>query len=224
MLNPNNTSPKKLSEAPPEAVENKLAEKSWIATVFGLIQVSAFLAWFYWAYCGYMRWYSFKQGTLQLKPGEVEPTLPETGIVKVGIPLFLIAIFVEFVVSHLLGEHENYRAAETVSNFSNGLMQQMVEMWTTMLGEWFGLVLITAVPYKWIYENFAITNALEGNLLGFVFMWFARDFGYYWFHRAAHRSAFMWAVHGVHHIPNEFNYRYEQILHFLVTSKSLLKA
>jgi alkylglycerol monooxygenase len=33
-----------------------------------------------------------------------------------------------------------------------------------------------------------------------------RDLGYYWFHRAAHRVAFMWAVHGVHHGPNEFNY------------------
>jgi len=209
MMNLNNTNPKRLSEASPSEVENPLAEKSWLATLFGAIQVSAFLYWFYWAYSGYIRWYDYKNGRLSLAAGEAVPTLPETSIVKVGIPVFLIAILVEFIVSNLLGYRENYRAAETVSNFSNGLMQQMVEMWTTMLGEWLGLALITAVPYRWIYDNFALTHSLEGNVLGFVFMWFARDFGYYWFHRAAHRSAFMWAVHGVHHIPNEFNYRYE---------------
>ena len=214
MLNPNNTDPRKLAKAQPHEVENPLAEKSWIATAFGVLQITAFLAWFYWAYTGYIRWYDYQHGKIQLQAGEAVPVLPETGIVKVGIPLFLISILIEFVVSHLLGNRENYRAAETVSNFSNGLMQQMVEMWTTMIGEWFGLVLITAVPYRWIYDNFAITRALEGNWIGFVFMWFARDFGYYWFHRAAHRSAFMWAVHGVHHIPNEFNYSYASIASF----------
>ena len=208
MMNLHNANPKSLSEASPSDVENPLAEKSWLATIFGALQVSAFLAWFYWAYTGYIRWYEYTNGRYRLAPGEAPPTLPETSIVKVGIPLFLLSIVVEFLVSLILGYVENYRAAETVSNFSNGLMQQMVEMWTTMFGEWLGLALITAVPYRWIYDNFGVTKSLEGNWLGFLFMWFARDFGYYWFHRAAHRSAFMWAVHGVHHIPNEFNYRY----------------
>lgn len=192
----------------PHELENPLAKKTWGATFIGCLLVGTFLTWFYYVYIGYMRWYQYhKLGDHSvIQDGEAPPTLPETGIVKVGIPLFIGSIFLEWILSLVLGYIENYRLADTMASFSNGLLQQIVDTLTNILGDALGYQLLTAIPYAWIYENYGLTRALEGNLIGFLVMWFGRDLGYYWFHRAAHRSAFMWAIHGVHHSPNEFNY------------------
>ncbi|KAK5584600.1 hypothetical protein RB653_006214 [Dictyostelium firmibasis] len=77
--------------------------------------------------------------------------IPNTSIVKVGIPLFIISIIFEYLVA----------------SFSNGIIQQLMEMWTTLIGDMFGLVMITAIPYKWIYENYGVTRLFEGNWQGF---------------------------------------------------------
>ncbi|KYR02524.1 hypothetical protein DLAC_01368 [Tieghemostelium lacteum] len=211
-MNINNTKLEILSKAKANEVDNPLSKPTLGATLFTVVQIISFLGWFYWAYSKYIQWYQYHYDPTRIDIESVGdniksiPKLPETSIVKIGIPLFLISIAIEWLICLIIGEKENYRAADTIASLSNGIVQQMIEMWTTILGEWFGLAMITAIPYRWIYENYGLTRSLEGNWQGFVFMFFARDFGYYWFHRAAHRCAFMWAVHGVHHLPNAFSY------------------
>ncbi|KAN0029067.1 hypothetical protein ACTFIV_010937 [Dictyostelium citrinum] len=193
-----------LLNAKPNEIENPLGKVTIGASIFSFIQIVVFLSWFYWAYKKYMNWFENEELT------RTSSLLPNTSIVKVGIPLFILSIILEYLIGLLAitdyNSKEQYRLSDTVASFSNGIIQQLIEMWTTLIGDMFGLVMITAIPYKWIYENYGLTTAFEGNWQGFLFMFLARDFCYYWFHRAAHRCAFMWAVHGVHHQPNSFSY------------------
>lgn len=200
--------PDEIEKLSPHEVENKLSKKTVGSTIIGLVLVGSFITWFAYALRGYLRWYKYhKLGDhSMIKAGDPVPSLPDTTIVTVGIPLFIVSIMIEWILSILMGYYENYRLADTITSFSNGLLQQFVETFTNILGFYLGFQLLTGIPYRWIYENYGITRAFEGNVLGFIVMWFGRDFCYYWFHRAAHRSAFLWAVHSVHHSPNEFNY------------------
>lgn len=172
-------------------IDNPLAEPTWTATLVCLIGIAGFFYWVNWALQGYL---AYEKG---------DSALPNTSIIDVGIPIFLGSIAIELTISLLSGK-EYYRLNDTVTAFSNGLFQQLFVITTTMLGEYVGLPLITAIPYAYIYEHYRILD-LSG-WQGFLVMFFARDFCYYWFHRAAHRIAFLWAVHAVHHQPNEFNY------------------
>ncbi|KAM9980287.1 hypothetical protein ACTFIZ_006538 [Dictyostelium cf. discoideum] len=193
-----------LFNAKPNEIENPLGKVTIGASIFSLIQIVVFLSWFYWAYKKYMNWFEHEELT------RTSSLLPNTSIVKVGIPLFILSIILEYLIGLLsmtdYNSKEQYRLSDTIASFSNGIIQQLIEMWTTLIGDMFGLVMITAIPYKFIYENYGVTRVFEGNWQGFLFMFLARDFCYYWFHRAAHRCAFMWAVHGVHHQPNSFSY------------------
>lgn len=149
--------------------------------------------------------------------GAVAP--PNTTLIRTGIPIFLVAIIVEFTVSCWVDRQQQrkqkeagetvkpldlYRLNDSVANFSNGLLQQMFEVLTKLFGDWIGIPLLVAIPYSYIFDNYRLMD-IDGTM-GFLLMVFGRDLGYYWFHRAAHRVNFMWAVHGVHHRPNEFNY------------------
>lgn len=186
------TDPRQLARQSYKEAENPLAHHSIWATVLCLIHISAFAWWLRTVYVGYEAW---RAGT---------GSLPETGIVKVGIPMFLASIAVEVILA-LAARKEVYRLNDSLASMSNGLFQTMLDAVVfNVLGEILGVVFITAIPYHLIHEHLRIVR-LEG-LWGFIGMILARDFCYYWFHRVSHRVAFMWAVHGVHHEPNEFNY------------------
>ena len=73
----------------------------------------------------------------------------------------------------------------------------------------------------------AVANALEPRLdflklglardlpgpVAYVFMWFANDFLYYWWHRGMHKWNVLWAFHSVHHSQEEMSYAPAQRLH-----------
>lgn len=184
--------PRRLAKQSYKEAENTLANRSIGATVLCVFHISAFAWWLRTVYVGYEAW---RAGT---------GSLPETGIVKVGIPMFLTSISVEVILA-VAARKEVYRLNDSLASMSNGLFQTMLDAVVfNVLGEILGVVFITAIPYHLIHEHWRIVR-LEG-LWGFIGMILARDFCYYWFHRVSHRVAFMWAVHGVHHEPNEFNY------------------
>lgn len=184
--------PRKLTQLSCEEVKNPSAEQSVWATLFCVIHIAAFAYWLRKVFVGYEAW---RAGV---------GSLPETGIVKVGIPMFLASIAVELILA-LSTRAEVYRLNDSLASMSNGLLQTILDaVIFNVLGEILGVVFITAIPYHLIHEHWRIVR-LEG-FWGFIGMIFARDLCYYWFHRVSHRVAFMWAVHGVHHQPNEFNY------------------
>lgn len=68
-----------------------------------------------------------------------------------------------------------------------------------------GLGLSLALPaLAWAHAHRMGDLAL-GTPAAFALLFVGQEFCYYWYHRAAHRIAWFWATHCVHHSPNELN-------------------
>lgn len=58
----------------------------------------------------------------------------------------------------------------------------------------------------YVYRNGRITTLDLGNPLTWVGVFVARDFVYYWIHRAEHVNPWLWASHQIHHSSTEFSH------------------
>ncbi len=57
-----------------------------------------------------------------------------------------------------------------------------------------------------VYEHFRIVTLDLSNPLVWVGVFVARDFVYYWMHRAEHRISLLWASHMIHHSPETIGF------------------
>jgi sterol desaturase/sphingolipid hydroxylase (fatty acid hydroxylase superfamily) len=71
-----------------------------------------------------------------------------------------------------------------------------------------GLVLGPALLalYGWAYQRFSLVHFRDGSPALWAIALVGADFGHYWHHRLDHRVAACWAIHGVHHQPEEMNF------------------
>ncbi|AOP34448.1 sterol desaturase [Leptospira tipperaryensis] len=137
-------------------------------------------------------------------------------ILDLAVPLFLVLIGIEVFYSYVSGK-KVYRWNDTVADLSTGILFSLTG------------ILVTIVSL-WVYEKFRIFCSLQTlfgvseipldspvwwdhvgihwnfkNLAGWIFVFLAVDFVYYWFHRATHEINFLWACHVTHHSSEEFN-------------------
>ena len=59
--------------------------------------------------------------------------------------------------------------------------------------------------YVHIHQHHRLADLAWDSTSTWVAAALALDCGYYWFHRASHEVAVLWAVHQVHHSSQEFN-------------------
>lgn len=64
--------------------------------------------------------------------------------------------------------------------------------------------LLLAPLFLYVHERRLLEIDID-SAWGFVALLLLVDFIYYWFHRASHRIAWLWATHGVHHSTTRFN-------------------
>lgn len=204
-------------QTPKEAAQDyQLAQPSITATIVCIIGLFVEWLWLRSVMNGYYEWKDSQNNiNININNNSITHTLtnnnnnttitkiPDTSIVNAGIPIFLTAIAVEFIASLIL-KPELFRLSELVADMSTGLMQQLLEMFVNVGANMFGLSLIAMIPYSFIFDNFRIAD-IDGPL-GWIGALLGRDLCYYIFHYASHRVGFLWAIHGVHHQPNEFNY------------------
>ncbi|TGK23666.1 sterol desaturase family protein [Leptospira stimsonii] len=137
-------------------------------------------------------------------------------ILDLAVPFFLVLIGIEVLYSYVSGK-KVYRWNDTIADLSTGILFSLTG------------ILVTIVSL-WVYENFRIFCSLQTlfgvpeiplgppiawdhtgirfdfkNLGGWIFVFLAVDFVYYWFHRATHEINFLWACHVTHHSSEEFN-------------------
>ncbi|MBM9577929.1 sterol desaturase family protein [Leptospira sp. 201903070] len=137
-------------------------------------------------------------------------------IIDLAVPFFLVLIGIEVFYSFFSGR-KVYRWNDTVADLSTGILFSLTGILVTIFS-------------LWLYENFRIFFSLQslfgipeiplGNpftfesgkfrfhfadFAGWVFVFIAVDFVYYWFHRATHEVNFLWACHVTHHSSEEFN-------------------
>jgi len=121
--------------------------------------------------------------------------LETSGYYALGIPAYLAVIGIEDLVMRRRGKRV-YGFANTIGNFSAGLGE-------VILGLFLGPYLIAL--YEYAYVHWRLVEWSEGSIIPWILAFFISDLGYYWYHRAGHKVAALWAIHGVHHQSDRFN-------------------
>jgi alkylglycerol monooxygenase len=116
--------------------------------------------------------------------------------VALAIPLFFLLMGVELVVLRLEHMKGAYRFADSMTNLSCGVGQQVLEPF---------FKIVALVPYTWLWTHTRLLDVSTSSPLAWVALIFGVDLGYYAFHRASHRVGVLWAVHTVHHQSEEYN-------------------
>lgn len=116
-------------------------------------------------------------------------------LLLLALPLFLGLIALEVVVGRRRGL-KIYDFDETITNLSCGLGQQIVDI---------AFKVLVFFLYRHVHEHLAPVR-LPTTWWSILLLLVLVDLTGYWFHRASHRTALLWAVHAVHHQPRHFNY------------------
>jgi len=115
--------------------------------------------------------------------------------IALAIPFFLLAMGLELAVARARRQPV-YRLQDALADLGCGVAQQVA-------GVFIGAALLAA--YQRLFQRAALVRFEEGSgwpwLLAFVWV----DVAYYWWHRASHEVAFLWAVHAVHHQSEDYN-------------------
>ncbi len=113
---------------------------------------------------------------------------------NIGIPIFVLLIAIEFLVSKWRGVTV-VRAFDMVSSLSSGM--------TNIIRDVIGLTVVI-VSYAFMVEHLALFH-IESTLLVYVLAFIGKDFVGYWAHRFEHQINIFWNRHIVHHSSEEFN-------------------
>jgi sterol desaturase/sphingolipid hydroxylase (fatty acid hydroxylase superfamily) len=115
--------------------------------------------------------------------------------VVLAIPVFFLLIGLELLLTRLL-EKGYYRLADSLSDLSCGMVQQLLEVLVKTL-------LFAGYVYVWTHHR--LLDVPGRSLPAFVLCFLGVDFLYYWFHRSSHEVNAFWAAHVVHHQSEEYN-------------------
>lgn len=121
--------------------------------------------------------------------------LDTNGYYALGLPLYASIVAAELIVARARGRRV-YRFADTVGNVAAGVGE-------VVLGLFLGPLLLAL--YDFGYAHVALVRWREGSVVPWVLAFLLGDLCYYWYHRAGHAVAALWAIHGVHHQAEEMN-------------------
>ena len=113
-------------------------------------------------------------------------------------PLFIGLMLAEYFIGQKRGKlprSSSYILPEVLCNFTLAGMHQLADLLT-------GLLIIQL--YQWLFGWRLLE--IEMGVTSFVILLVLQDFFYYWFHRASHRTRWMWAAHVAHHSSERMNF------------------
>lgn len=114
--------------------------------------------------------------------------------IALSIPLFFLFIGMELLYGLWKGIRL-YRFNDTLNNLSQGIGQQLMEIFLKS-----GLFLF----YLFVFEHVRLFSIPVTGRSWFL-LFIGVDFFYYWFHRLSHEVNALWAAHVVHHQSEEYN-------------------
>jgi sterol desaturase/sphingolipid hydroxylase (fatty acid hydroxylase superfamily) len=116
-------------------------------------------------------------------------------VIVLATPIFLLAIGIEWWIGRRRGR-DTYRLADALASLNLGVLSQVTGV--------FGTLLSVAV-YGAAFEHLALTRLPVDSIWVWLGALLGYDFCYYWYHRAGHRVAVLWAAHAVHHQSEDYN-------------------
>jgi len=121
--------------------------------------------------------------------------LETNGYYALGVPFYLALIGLEIALARRAGK-KVYGFGDTIGSFSAGLGEIVIGLFLGPLLLWL---------YDFGYAHLRLVTWAEGSVVPWVLAFLLGDLCYYWYHRAGHSVAALWAIHGVHHQSNHFN-------------------
>lgn len=122
----------------------------------------------------------------------------ETALTLIFIPLYFIAMAVEYYVQNR-AHRKAYQLPDTLMSF-----------WFAVAGASFDLVTkgLCFLILDWCNDHAFVTpNILEHYpVLAWGLLFVAQDFAFYWLHRTEHHRRIFWAVHSNHHSSPNYNF------------------
>lgn len=112
-----------------------------------------------------------------------------------AVPFFLGALALEYIIALAQGA-ETFRINDGLSSISAGFLLQLTKLL---------FIPLELVIHSWVYTNWRFVDLPWDSPLTWWIAFFAIDFAYYWFHRAAHEVNFIWASHQAHHSSEDYN-------------------
>jgi alkylglycerol monooxygenase len=122
--------------------------------------------------------------------------LDSSGYYALGVPAYVLLLLGERAVAR-------WRGLPT-SGFGRAVGNMSAGLGAIMVGLFLGPLLIGL--YFWGFEHLALVRWDEGSWVPWVLAFALGDLGYYLNHRAGHRLGVLWAIHGVHHQCDEFDF------------------
>ncbi|WP_179320006.1 sterol desaturase family protein [Winogradskyella helgolandensis] len=115
-------------------------------------------------------------------------------IILYAIPFFVLAMLLELYIT--TKQHINtYETKDSFSSIAMGLGN-------VILG--FASKALVILVFFWVYDNVRLFT-IPVAWWSFLFIFFADDLAYYWFHRVSHECRLFWASHVVHHSSEHYN-------------------
>ncbi|WP_169569907.1 sterol desaturase family protein [Sneathiella limimaris] len=114
--------------------------------------------------------------------------------VTLAIPFFVLLIILEAIIGRFRPEKSNYEYRDSAASLFMGLGKFAIGF--------INLGIVGGVSL-WVYQYRLFD--IGYSWLAFLFIFFAEDFCYYWFHRLSHEHRFWWAAHINHHSSQYYN-------------------
>ena len=115
--------------------------------------------------------------------------------IALAVPLFLFLMGLEYVYARWR-KKPFFRFNSSVANINVGIAERLLDTFT--VGAFY-------VVYEYLHRHYALFDIRPG-VWGWIGLFIATDFVWYWYHRLAHEVNLFWAAHVVHHQSEEFNY------------------
>lgn len=121
--------------------------------------------------------------------------IPEfPNVTQMAIPLFVAAILIELLVVRYLKGKGSFETRDTLASLLMGTGN-------VVSGLLLGFIAFGVLMWAWQFRVFEFGFSWWAVLLCFVL----DDARYYWYHRIAHRSRWVWAEHINHHSSQHYN-------------------
>lgn len=120
------------------------------------------------------------------------PAYPD--VVSWAVPLFIAAILAEFAFVKLTGKGGRFETRDALTSLAMGAGN-------VAAGIALGFVAYGFYLWLWEYRLFDLGAAWWVVVVCFIL----DDLRYYWYHRIAHRSRWVWAEHVNHHSSQHYN-------------------
>ena len=127
----------------------------------------------------------------------MEDLLHALGFIVLFGCIFILIICLEALYWHRKGRTDAYHLKETLTNITTGGMYKIIDG--------IAIALFIQVFYEFV-RDYGFKYEMSHSVLGYLFLFIACDFFYYFYHLGLHKIRWLWSIHVTHHSSKSLNF------------------